>query len=315
MNPADLSIFQNVANNEDSITELLTNFLNFKSFRDSFFKQFLPEIEILDQVSSEDILTQHSIRNFRPDIVISTDKLELFFEVKVQDSPLMESQKKDYHAYLKEFKQKQTCLCFIIPMDYYDRCTLETISQQEGVKIIFWNEIIQLIVKNEIHQSSQIFNEFLKFLKYWFEPVKISFSNKQLKLMYSKEIPEVTIKLYNLIEEIKKKIIKHERLHVSKTKTSTEFGFYLDDKENNKFLFFGIWYQQWLENGYPLCYSASPKVQNNKVICNLFYKHFPENENCSLSIVSGVKEHEIDDKAVKTISDKINNYIKECLAL
>ena len=133
--------------------------------------------------------------------------------------------------------------------------------------------------------------------------------------MYSKEIPEITLKLYDLIEEVKKKIVKDDRLHVSKTKTSEAFGFYVDDKKNNGFLFFGIWYKQWIENGYPLCYSIRQQIQNDSEVRDIFLKHFPENETCSLSIISGVGEYEMDETAIGVISDKINTYVKECLEL
>ena len=315
MTSPDFNVFQNVANNEDSVTELLTNFLHFKSFRDAFFNQFLPELVYRENITAADLSTQQSIKNFRPDIVVSTDDLEVLFEVKVQDTTLMDTQKTDYYSYLQELTDKQTFLCFIIPSDYYELKSIEILASQKGIKIIFWNEIIHLIERDELNLSSQLFNEFLKFLKYWFEPVQISFSNKQLKLMYSKEIPEITLKLYDLIEQVKKKIIKDDRLHVSKTKTSTEFGFYVDDKKNNGFLFFGIWYKQWVENGYPLCYSIRQQIQNDSEVRDIFLKHFPENETCSLSIIAGVKEDEMDKAAIKLISDKINNYVMECLEL
>lgn len=314
MTKKEFSVFQNVANNEDSITELLTNFLYFKSFRDLFFSQFLPNLNLCNEITHEDLSTQQSIKNFRPDIVISTDTFEIFFEVKVQDAPLMETQKSDYQAYLNDLTDKQTHLCFIIPIDYHELQTLQNLAKQKDVSIIFWPEIIKLIVTNQLSESSQLFNEFYKFLKYWFEPKRISFSNKQLKLMYSKEIPEITTKLYSLIDEVKKRILGDERLHVSKTKTSSEFGFYVDDKENNGFLFFGIWYEQWLNNGYPLCYT-SQKAQANNEVTKLFQKHFPDYESCAHSIIAGVKEHEMDEEVVKTISDKINEYIRDCLAL
>lgn len=315
MTKEEFNIFQNVANNEDSITELLTNFLHFKSFRDLFFSQFLPHLNLCNEITYEDLSTQQSIKNFRPDIVISTDTFELFFELKVQDAPLMETQKRDYKAYLNELTDKQTHLCFIIPADYHELQTIQMIAQEKDVSIIFWPEIIKLIGINQLPEYSQLFNEFYKFLKYWFEPKTISFPNKQLKLMYSKEIPEITTKLYSLIEEVKKRVIRDERLHVSKTKTSSEFGFYIDDNDNNGFLFFGIWYKQWLKNGYPLCYCYTKHQCKIDKIDSLYKKHFSDFENCSNSIISGVKEHEMDEEVVKTVSDKINDYIRDCLEL
>ena len=89
----------------------------------------------------------------------------------------------------------------------------------------------------------------------------------------------------------------------------------VDDKKNNGFLFFGIWYKQWIENGYPLCYSIRQQIQNDSEVRDIFLKHFPENENCSLSIISGVGEYEMDETAIGVISDKINTYVKECLEL
>ena len=155
MNSADFNVFQNVANNEDSVTELLTNFLHFKSFRDAFFNRFLPELVCREQITADDLSTQQSINNFRPDIVVSTDDLEVLFEVKVQDTTLMDTQKTDYYSYLQELTDKQTFLCFIIPSDYRELETIKNIGRQEGVRIIYWKDIIGLIERNELNLSSQ----------------------------------------------------------------------------------------------------------------------------------------------------------------
>lgn len=305
----NFNIFQNVANNENQITEILSNYLQFKVYRDCFIEAFLPEIN-KKLISSQDLSTQVRIKNFQPDLIMTNDSVELFFEVKVGDAPLQKTQTTNYYNHLQT-SNKQTALCFIIPEDYHELTRIEELSNEnEEIKLIFWNEIIQLITEKEFDKSSQLFNEFLKFLKDWFEPMHISFTTKQLKLMYDNQIPEILITLFDAIEQIKKSISANKNIIISKTKTSFEHGFYAKDEEGKELFFFGIWYELWKDMKSPICIAVSPDHSLTGYV-EAFKQLYPKLKKYEGWLCQFISEPEMNDELIKNITIKLNQLIEE----
>lgn len=307
----NFNIFQNIATNENQVTELLNNFLHFKNFRDSFLESFLPEINN-KQINSEDLQTQTRIENFQPDLIISNDYIELFFEVKVGDAPLQETQTRDYHKYLNKLN-KITWLCFIIPSDYQSIDKIKLLeSTNEKIKIIYWHEIIALISEQNLDESSQLFYEFSKLLKDWFEHKKIIFTFNQIKLMFSKDIPKTLLELFEVVEQVKNNISSNSEILISKAKTSYEHGFYVRDKDGKQLFFFGLWYDLWEEKESPLCIanSSSQSTKEYSDIFNNYFKNSVEFLSWKCELIS---ESDFNADLIKNISDKLNGLLEKQL--
>jgi len=313
MPSTNINIFQNILNNENQITEALANYLRFKMFRNHFIERFLPDLKP-SEVEAEDISTQENFGKFIPDMVFSNDKHEIFFEVKVGDAPLQNTQTSAYLAHLlsqKEINSKEIKLYYIIPEDYHE---LETIKQyqksnSDHVEIIFWHQIIKLIQDKEYHKISVLFNEFYTYLKYWFEPRKITFTIKQLDAMYNAEIPAILLNLFEVIEQVKNKLASRSDIMVSKTKTSVEHGFYVRDKDGNQLFFFGIWYSFWKEHNAPLVINIDP---NQAVDSNVeaFKLEFPDGIEYQKWLNHPIPKSEFDENLISTLTKKLNNLLK-----
>ena len=111
------NIFFGLIKNENSMTELFCNFLQFKSFRDTVLGLFLEKNE-LNSIKFEDIDTQCSLPNNkgRPDMIISNDSVKILFELKTEvDTPLTENQPFSYLEYLRTISSKTKWLIFFTP--------------------------------------------------------------------------------------------------------------------------------------------------------------------------------------------------------
>ncbi|MBG6129953.1 hypothetical protein IWQ47_001964 [Aquimarina sp. EL_43] len=304
-------IFQNIATNENQITEVLCNFLHFKNFRNSFLEKFLPDIN-KNLVSNQDLQTQTRIEDFQPDLIMSNDIVELFFEIKVGDAPLQETQTNNYHKYIKKLN-KITSLCFIIPKEYHKINEIKAlVSSNEKVSIIYWPEIITLIEEQELNNSSQLFNEFNKLLKDWFEHKKISFTYNEIKTMFNKEVPKILLELFEVIDQVKSNLGSNNEIVISKAKTSYEHGFYVRDKKGKQLFFFGIWYELWKEKEKPLCI-ANLTNQSTRDYAEIFGNYYNNNIdykswNCQL-----LSESLFNPELIANISDDLNNLIEKQL--
>jgi hypothetical protein len=304
-------IFQNIATNENQITEVFCNFLHYKGFRSSFLETFLPEIN-KNLIDSQDLKTQTRIENFQPDLIISNDNIELFFEIKVANAPLQETQINDYHKYLEKL-DKKTALCFILPKDYHEISKIKTLTlENEKVSIIYWSDIITLIEEQNLNNSSQLFNEFLKLLKDWFEHKKITFTINQLKIMFDKEIPKTLLELFEIIEQVKKNISENNEIIISKAKTSYEHGFYVRNEDGKQLFFFGIWYKLWEETGKPLCIT-NLNSQSTKEYSETFDDYFKNNIDYDSWKCELITESLFNSDLIKNISDILNELIEKQL--
>jgi hypothetical protein len=268
------SIFNNAIRNEDQITELLNNFLHFKEFRNAFLSKFLPSVNV-KLISENDLLTQQSIHRFIPDLILRNDVYEVFFEVKVGDAELQPTQKKEYHEHLLGLN-KSTFMCFIVPSSYHELAILQELQNVYPITIIFWEEVMALIANDEHLREHPLIAEFFKFLNYWFEDLNIAFTQKQIALMNSVEIPTTLMQLFSLIEQVKRGI-QHKNVTISKTKTSEEHGFLVRDLSGNDLFFYGIWYSFWKKSKSPICVGLKLGESNSGYV-NEFRKEFEQSE-------------------------------------
>lgn len=309
------NIFFGIVNSENTMTELLCNFMAFKPFRDAFLKLFLnDEIDI----SFENFETQFmtDINQSRPDMIISNETCEILIEVKTWNTGLTSNQPDSYIKHLKTTDKQYKYLVFLIPSDYWyiSEWDNRIHSWQKDnsldifIKTVFWKEIIEIIEKNDLDVISGYFHDFYELLKSWFDDKIISFNSEELDYMYSSKIPEILLELYSIVDDVKG--FFSQKYLVSKSMISEEYGIYIRDLENKEnLLYFGIWYPFWKEEGFPLCFGVS--IDWSKDVVNKFTKKYHNSltgyEGFKLCTIN--KEILSDDKKL----DKIKELIKDTL--
>lgn len=269
------NIFFNVVKSEDQTTELLRNFLQFKIFRDNFLNFFLENNKLINSIEDDHLETQVflSNNNGRPDLIIANEKIKILIEVKINNVDLTENQPEGYFNHLLSLdKNIEKWLVFLVPNDYINEkdidCKIKKLratSNQIDIhtKILYWQDIIDIIDKKELTEISAYIAEFYDLLKSWFTSEIIIFDREEVYSMFSKDIPERLLKLFRIVDYVKK---SNSRIYsVRAVKDEEEYGIYFKDSDNKTFLFFGIWYDFWKKYSKPLCYGIDLKKYDKKV--------------------------------------------------
>lgn len=250
-----MTIFDNLVNNENSLTELFKNYFRYDVFRQDFIKLIdLFPSEII--IEYENLTTQQNSNNCRPDMRIRSEDVEIFIEIKVWDTSLTDNQPVGYLKELVCIDKKYKGLVLIVP-DNYKHLTEYLKRQSEygfsiSSKIIYWSQIITFLEK-ESYFSDTILQEFLKLLTEWFIPKKINIDSDFELLMNNNQTPESILKLINLIDELNQELTKRGVVTKKKRNFLEEYGFYVEHQNFN--LFVGEWFHFWQKTGQPLCLS------------------------------------------------------------
>lgn len=267
------NIFYGVVNNENSMTELLCNFIAYKPFRDLFLNLFLPHDES-NNFKFEDFQTQFTVElnNSRPDLVVTNEEYEILIEVKTSNSGLTDNQPTTYLQHLYELDKRNKYLIFLVPFGYAHESdwaskVIEFMSSNNEstvqTKIIYWNDLIKAIQKSELFLVSEKINEFFNLLKLWFEIKEVKFSSLEVSYMLKPEIPSIMIKLFEIINEVKTYCGKNFKTKLERSEI--EYTVFFKDIDNYDLLSFGIWYEFWIEHDSPLCYGMHIDWNEKKV--------------------------------------------------
>jgi len=265
-----MTIFENLVYNENTFTELFKNIMKFKVFRREFLSLIDCEFSG-EHIDFENFSTQKTTDNGRPDLIISTQSLEIFIEVKVWNTMLTDNQPLGYLKELEGMSKNNKMLILLAPKNYKylddynkrkskDKSTIKT-------QTIFWEEIIYRIKQEELFEGNSLLKEYFELLKEWFEPKNVEIDDKFLEIMYNIDTPNSIEKLTDLISKIKTELQKSGvEITSNKSNILNEYGFYCDSGDSYS-LFIGEWFEYWKATGNPLCIAIETK---NKQILNQF---------------------------------------------
>jgi hypothetical protein len=250
------NLFYNVVKDENSTTEIFCNLMKIKVFRDKFLSLFLPT-EVVQEINYENFDTQPSIDYGRPDMIIENEEVSILFELKTSKwCKLTGNQPNEYLKYLETNKDKRhRWLVFLLPQDYLQEKEINSdkiIPNGINLKILYWEQVIDKIEENQLNNLNPFIDEFTNLLKMWFIPKTICFKTEEIKLMFTREIPETFFKLQELINQIGNELTKSFEIGSSKGKE--EYGYYFKDSEGQSILWFGIWYKFWIDEEKPICF-------------------------------------------------------------
>ncbi len=307
------NIFNQVANNEDRTTGLLYNFLYYKAFRDAFAQKI--------GLQPTDIAHQDFSLQFRtedcgiPDLRLSNDKIEYLFEVKIYDyREFTENQPSNYLKYLTQSKtDNNNCkLILLAPKHYQHQKSFfeKAAPYQPHVKTIKldWEDIIQILEREELASLSPLFAEFSDFLKNWFK--HIDYRNLNLELMYHKEYAQSLRKLYELVDELYKNLAGEDIKMSMSNKLPNEYGFYLHQGAENE-IYFGNWLPVWEEHGYPLTLTTNRMEMKEEFIKFCEGQNLPIlDKDFSGWIIAGIPQHIMPTE--KDGAEKIQTLLSDC---
>ena len=323
----DLNVFSNIVRDENGLSELFCNLLQFKSFK-TLFVSLLEEKLKLKNIDFEysHIKTQNSLGDYGiPDVSIENDGFSLFIECKINErTALTNNQPVSYLKNLEiENSSKEKALVFILPDDYV--CEKELLSRQNKFfdhnksseirfAILYWHQILEYIQRAGIAELNPLFQHFSNLLRDWFSTRDINFNEEEVIMLYSKEIPKTYLELTDLVEEVKNKLSKSYKLNREINENGN--GFYIKDGKGKLILYFGVWYQYWQEKEYPLVLAVCDEFGSDivKKFQNKFKKKALPFDEDSWYVYGLPKELVSDQNNIKRIITLLNEtleYIKK----
>lgn len=249
--------------------------MSIKPFRDKLLGVFLKHVE-LDQISSDDFSTQSSLaeEHGRPDMAITNDNFEILFEVKINDASLTKNQPASYLNHLLSLKEKKKWLIFIVPERYgcladlrkrLDQLAKTYGGNHIGVRVIFWEKIIEILRADKKTFNDTIFLDFLDLLEGWYGLRKINFNTKEAHLLFDKNIPGNLVKLFSIIKNLRDYYKKNNRIKLKLRINSNdeEYGLYFANSKGENIFYIGVWFSFWEKHGKPICYGIDLSEAND----------------------------------------------------
>lgn len=289
------NIFYNLIKNETSLTEVFCNFMRYEIFRDLFIDIVNEKIQNQENridksiVKFQDFDTEVSLKeneekSGRIDLQLKINGDEKYlFEIKIEAlTSLTDNQPTSYLDYLKN---KNENLFFILPKGYFHKNKiLEKWEEKtnylkkeiENHNIIYWEDILKQLRKQELDKANIFINEFCNILDFrWFYFEKIEFTKNELGLIFNNEIKEVNKMIENVsIPVLMSKlfqIVVDTKIYCENDKEpqqSDYFGYVVNNKKydlSEKLnIWFGVHYKLWEIEKYPIIIQISAnEIENN----------------------------------------------------
>ncbi|HMR68545.1 MAG TPA: hypothetical protein PKE64_31435 [Anaerolineae bacterium] len=249
----ETNLYHNLVTNEDKLTELLANLLQFPAVKQTFTELLVKKLNWPGlSFQHRNVNTQKNLAGLgRPDLVIESDSTCIFIECKINDyRPLTPNQPVGYLQYLDTQADKQCALIFLVPFYYEHEALIRTraaANSKTQLEIIYWNELQEHLERSELAGQNVAVEHFVALLQAWFEIKPIRFSEEEMELLQNKAYPAQLLKLFELITEVSGKLPKSfDTEHYS---DQYSFGYYVTDQKNEYVLWFGCDFKYWAECG------------------------------------------------------------------
>jgi hypothetical protein len=263
------NVFHKLVTNEDTLTELLCNLMQFSVFRRAVVARLLEE-RCAATIEYADIDTQIVFRDYgRPDLVIDNDDVYAFVEVKiVLDRPLTENQLDAYLNRLSKDGRRDRWLVFLVPRKWIYVQDLQRSIQSACVayasngvraKIVYWEDILDLIEKEDLRDLSPYFDAFGNLLAERLKQRPIMFVTGEVFMLFRTEVPEALSKLKRLVDSVKEKSGAYDPSLTCTKDLPPEYALYFRDSNQNDVLWFGVWPEFWRQEGFPLSFGVRDK--------------------------------------------------------
>jgi hypothetical protein len=237
--------------------------MQFSAFRRPLLARLLTDV-LAPKVDFDEIDTQSVLpEGGRPDIIIDSDSVYALIEVKVERGQgLTNNQPKVYFdTVLKEAERREGWLIFLVPRywKYHEPLNqalkvLQSAHPVGGVstKIVEWESVLEIIEEYDLHRLNPFVGQFHELLSSRFRARPIAFSKDEVRMLYSKDFGVALSKLYELFDQI------YDRSKTAyKTKREKYMpSLYFRDSQGQDVLWFGMWFDFWKAEGFPLCFGV-----------------------------------------------------------
>ena len=256
------SVFHNLVTSENTATELLCNAMRFDPLRRALLALFFSDA-CSSKVAGDEIDTQVSLAQGRPDLVVDNEEVYAFVEVKVEEHcGLTVNQPNGYFNRLAEDPRAQRWLVFLVPSSWHYfkelRDALESLNHAHvgaGIqtRVVHWNAVVDVFREISVQHEElrPILNEFVALFSPWFSPRPIMFSKDSVRTMFSKDFATAFSDLMELIQQIG---ARGRTLCRCSRRSPWELYFRNDAGED--LLWVGFWPEFWKEEGLPLCFGV-----------------------------------------------------------
>jgi hypothetical protein len=262
MNP---NPFHKLVAKEDDYTQLLSNLLQRSDvFRQELLTKFLSDRSLATKIRPDEIRPQVTFDGcLRPDLIIQSDNLIVFFEVKWSlkrgltrgqeiRSPAEDSEEVgSYISFLRGRKEASRWLLYLTPRGWVHRGLIEDrLREHDGehfhAKRVDWEDVSKVIGGNGDLAIDPFLSAFRMLLSDTLRP--LSFSEEEISMLTSQEFAvsfSAFRKLQILIDQVEEKVkaagFKTRR---DKIPDSDEYGFYFTSGKCD-LLWLGLWGEAW----------------------------------------------------------------------
>ena len=322
------NIFEDVLSHEDALTDALRNFLKYPPVQDALWRT-LPENvqECVDFSSIDAIKTRpsHSRDLGEPDLVLYGSNFILVIEVKVkQDRDLTEDhQQEAYVSWIKkeirDLQKEMGFVVFLIPDNYISRVQLNSCLKKAKRKLcrsnkynirvlapITWQMFVRELNSQDRPSLNELTREFYDYLYEKFEPV--IFSTEEVRLMHShsKETASGILKLMCIVKKVKANL----NCFGSQIEESESPAYGYEFSSEKKIIWFGIWWEFWAKEGFPLCVAIFKKDHSSSKQSEIEFIDFNDDDGEWLVVGYNLPEP---DKDCSELIDKIVTDIENLL--
>lgn len=301
--PREKNIFHNLVKNENNFTELFVNFLQIDEFRSVFIKFLKEKLDINNlDFTYEDITTQYTDGDCRPDIVIKNEQFHILIEnkTKINTAPTTNQSEGAYNKMLSDSLTSK--LIYIVPRLYKYRDKIK-----DNV-VLSWEDIVHYFDVNLSSKDNLLLMSFINLSNDFFSYKKIEIDKQTLDMINSKDNSFIKLKrlVDNLFTSLKE---RYPNLDIKREAKHYEYSIYIR-KKDQLILYVGIWYSLWENKGVPLCImldDTSPEIMNDYFEKNEAYKETDVND--VYSVINVDLEKYSDDKA---LFEYISTIVENC---
>jgi hypothetical protein len=191
---------------------------------------------------TEVILDDNEEKFGRIDLQLKVKDEIFLFEIKVEINTSLS--KHQPTSYLKFLKNKNENLFFIIPNRYFHRNGIlekwedETKYSRKDIEnhnIIYWEDILKQLRKQELDKADIFINEFCEIIGLnWFDFEKIEFTKDELDLIFN----DKEDKGYKMLENINVPVLMSKLFQIIDCSTD-KIKYYLKNKDKQNFQYYG----------------------------------------------------------------------------
>ncbi len=300
---------------ENNVSSILVNLIKKYPIFKNKWKEFL-KINNIDLIDTEVDLKQEDIEFGRIDIYIENDTNEILVENKIWCSRgLTDNQPSNYIKYLE--KKKESKLIFLIPKHYHHTNKLTSYKKNEKFSIKYWEDFIAELKKDDFHKINIFIEEFVDFMEkiLFISHVHLSKTekkllNKEFSSMENRTIPKIMKELFSIVDAVKDGGKIKVANSLKPTEYENSYGYELKLPEDNKvFVWFGIDYNVWENNGSPIIiWIADMSLEQIKILKKEgfeYYTYEKEDDAMIYSFNNFLDQENISEK----ISEKLDSLI------